>query len=729
MITGRRSYPKWLVRGLIVFAIGMTAFGAVVSREHHAVERERNGADSRYVALEAKELEGSDPSLAMQLALIAYRLSQTTEARSALLDVTAGEMPTRLTGRPGRTRLALGDDGHRVAIAYQGNDKVALYGLHYAQLTPLAVLPGSAGSAEVDSVAISDNGHLLAIGDSGGHVTLWGISSAMHPRRLAVLTAGRGAASGVGFSPAGGALAAADADGTVQRWSLADVHQPALSAPLTTPGSPALSAVSYSPDGKLLAAVGAHGTFVVWPAHAGTSPQMTGGSGSAELTAVAFSPDGRTFATGAQNGAVALWNVGVAGPPRRLSPGSSAGGSVNSLAFSRDGRYLAAGTYGRSATVWSTSDGKLVASLPHPASVTGTAFTDGDRRLITADTAGTTMLWQFPAPSTYTFGSALAGVSYSATSPQLSVMLKSGRTDDWDVVNEWRPAPQGAWYAAPPSDAPAHAYWITPTSTATTTTPTATTPTTGTTTGLGGAPLVFNPDDGNQALRRTEAQTTVLDSALSDSGEFFAAAGADHLVWLWDVTVPARPKLLAKLSGFTAAATAVVFSANSHTLYAGSSDHTVRIWSLSQPTAPKELTSSPLIGPLTAVTRLALSPDNHVLAVATVAGHVWLWSVATPAKARVSATLTAARGRLTVLSFSPSDNVLVAAGSNRRLTFWHYRPFEAVNRICALAGTPITYGEWQRYVPGAAYRPPCLRWRAPASPTSPSTATATTAKP
>lgn len=705
----------------------MTAFGAVVSREHHAVERERNGADSRYVALEAKNLESSDPSLAMQLALIAYRLSQTTEARSALLDVTAGEMPTRLTGRPGRTRLALGDDGHRLAIAYQGSDEVALYGLHYAQLTPLAVLPGSAGSSEVVSVAISHSGQLLAIGDSSGHVTLWGIRSALHPRRLAVLTAGTGAATGLSFSPAGGALAAADADGTVQRWSLADVHQPALAAPLTISGSPALTAVSYSHDGRLLAAVGAHGAFVVWPAHSGTSPQMTGGFGHSELTAVTFSPDEKTFAIGSRDGSVDIWKLGVAGPPTQVSRSSSAGGSINALAFSRDGRYLAAGAYGKAALVWSTSDWKLFASLPHPASVTAAVFTDGGRRLITADTAGTTMLWQFPPPSSYTFGSALAGVSYSATRPQLSVMLKSGRTDDWDVVNEWRPAPQGAWYAAPPSAATGRAYWLTTTSTSSTATSTATTTATNTSTGLDGAPLVFNPHNGDQALRRTRAQTKVLDSALSDNGEFFAAAGADHLVWLWDVTVPARPRLLAKLGGFTAAATAVVFSGNGHTLYAGSSDHTVRIWSLTQPAAPKELVSSPLIGPLTAITRLALSPDDHVLAAATVAGHVWLWSVATPAKARVSASLTAARGRLTALSFSPSDNVLVATGSNRRLTFWHYRPFQAVNRICALAGTPITYGEWQRYVPGAAFHPPCLKWRPPAPPTA--TATTTTSAP
>jgi hypothetical protein len=57
--------------------------------------------------------------------------------------------------------------------------------------------------------------------------------------------------------------------------------------------------------------------------------------------------------------------------------------------------------------------------------------------------------------------------------------------------------------------------------------------------------------------------------------------------------------------------------------------------------------------------------------------------------------------------------VLVAGGNNRRLTFWHYRPYQAVNRICALAGTPITANEWKLYVPETSYNPPCAHWTPP----------------
>jgi WD40 repeat protein len=733
VITGRRSYPKWLVRGLILFAIGMTAFAAVASREHHGAENARNAALSELVAQKSRLLQASDPSLAMQLALVAYRLSQTSDARSTLIDTTAGEMPTRLTGRPGQTRLALGDNGHRVAIAYQGTNTVAIYGLRYAQLTLLATVPGSSRGALVDSVALSDNGHLLAVGDGTGHVTLWSLRAAAHPRQLAVLRAGSGAVPGLGFSPSGGALAAADSDGRVQRWSLASPAQPSLAAPLIAPGATALDAVSYSHDGKTLAAAGAHGLLVIWAAHGAATPLASSTTGTAQLRAVTFSPDGRTLAAGAGDGTVALFAVGASGMPTRLNDSLSTNGAINSLAFSRDGRYLAAATFAKAAPIWSTSDWSQVASLPHPASVTAVAFTDGDRRLITADTAGTSLLWQFPAPSSYMFDSALTGVTYSTTKPQLSVALASGRSNQWDTVDEWRAAPDGAWYAAPESAASPQAYWLHPSSviTMTTTSPTGTV-TSGTTTTASGTTttgtrfVVVNPHAGDQALRRTQAQTTVLSSMLSASGLLFAAAGSDHLVWLWDVSDPASPKLLARLSGFTSAVTSVIFSGNSQTLFAAGADHTVRIWSMGTPSAPKELNVSPLLGPATAITRLALSPDNRTLAAATISGHVWLWGVANPSKASLDVTLVAARDRLTALAFSPSDNTLVAGGTNQRLTFWHYRPYQAVNRICALAGTPITPGEWQLYVPGAAYKPPCAKWTPPAPRTTTSTTTTST---
>lgn len=703
-MTRRRAYPRWLVRALFIFAAAMTVLAAVASREHHSVEGARDRALSRLVAVNARDLAASDPALAMQLALASWGTAHTVEARSTLLDLAAAELPTRLLGRPGQSQLALADDGHRLAIAYQPGDKVQVYALRYAQLTLLATVPAAAPARNVDALALSPSGRLLATGDSGGEVRLWSLTSPAHPRRLAILHAGSGAVHGLGFSPGGGALAAADADGSVQRWSLADSAHPALAPALTAPGRPALEAVGYNPDGASLAAVGRNGTLVVWRAHGSSRPLTALASGGPTLTTVGYSPGARTLAVGARDGSTELWALATDGRPVLRTATLAGAGSVSALAFSRDGRFLAVGASDRTVRIWSMADGHQLTSLPQPGGITGLAFSDGDLRLLSSDTSGTTLLWQFPPPSTHRFSSAVTALSYSTTQPRLTVSTRAGGSDQWDIVDEWRPAPVGSWYAARPSAAPADAYWI---KAATTTTSTPTTPS--------GAPV--NPHAGDRALRRTLAATRVLSSMLSPDGQLFAAAGSDHLVWLWDVSSPRAPKLIAKLSGFKRWVTAVIFSGNSQTLFAAGADHTVRIWDVSTPDKPQQLPDSPLRGPSSAITQLALSPDSRTLAAATAEGHVWLWAVRTPTKAGLSATLTAAPGAITALTFSPDENVLVAA-SHHRLSFWHYRPYQAVNRICALAGTPITSGEWGRYVPGAAYKPPCARWTPPVPPTA-----------
>ena len=418
METRKRTYPRWLVYGLALFALGMTVFASVASREHHSTETARDEAQSRLVALEAGNLRASDPSLAMQLALVAYRLGETTQARSALAEATAGEMPTRLLGPSGPTPIALGDDGHRLAIAYGSSDQLKLYSLRYSRLRWLATVPAGRSSAKVDAVAISRNGRLLASGDSGGLVTLWSLALPAHPKRLATLSLGSGAVYGLSFSPRGAALAAADANGSVQRWSLSSPghlvgspQHPVTEPELVAPGRPALHAVSYSRNGDTIAAVGRDGALVIWHAHAGTTPMATLIAGTRLLTAVTYSPDGRTLASAGEDGLIHLLRLTKGGSPAIAETPLAGAGPVTSLAFSRDGRYLAAGAAagasGDALRIWSTSRWRKIATLPDPAAVTGAAFSDHDRHILSSDAAGTTRIWQFPPPSGY---KALAGV-------------------------------------------------------------------------------------------------------------------------------------------------------------------------------------------------------------------------------------------------------------------------------------------------------------------------------
>ena len=233
---------------------------------------------------------------------------------------------------------------------------------------------------------------------------------------------------------------------------------------------------------------------------------------------------------------------------------------------------------------------------------------------------------------------------------------------------------------------------------------------------LGHDHAAVQPPGGKLALRQTRAATRVIGSALSPNGELLAAAGADRLVWLWSVTDPSQPKLLAKLAGFKRWAYTVVFSSSGQTLFAGSADHTVRIWNLSEPHDPQELKNSPLTGPHSTIEQLALSPDNRTLAALTADGQVWMWAVADPSKADLIGTLTAATGlaaaagQPAAIAFSPTDNTLVAGGNNGQLTFWHYRPYQAVTpNLLAVRHADLPDRVGAVTVPGVPYNPPVRR--------------------
>ncbi|MGH3869232.1 MAG: WD40 repeat domain-containing protein [Pseudonocardiaceae bacterium] len=71
---------------------------------------------SRQVAGQALELRATNPALAAQLSLTAYRLVPTTDARSSLLSIAASPYATRLTSHTSFvTGVAFSPDMHILA--------------------------------------------------------------------------------------------------------------------------------------------------------------------------------------------------------------------------------------------------------------------------------------------------------------------------------------------------------------------------------------------------------------------------------------------------------------------------------------------------------------------------------------------------------------------------------------------------------------------------------------
>lgn len=65
---------------------------------------------------------------------------------------------------------------------------------------------------------------------------------------------------------------------------------------------------------------------------------------------------------------------------------------------------------------------------------------------------------------------------------------------------------------------------------------------------------------------------------------------------------------------------------------------------------------------------------------------------------------------MTALAFQDSGRRLlgvVGGQSGAALQTWHTDPAHAVRRICESAGPGPTREQWERYLPGVEYDPPC----------------------
>ncbi len=738
---------------LLVLAGVLTGYSVQQRAEANS---QRDLAISREVSIKANRIRDSDPDLAMQLSLAAFRIAPTEEARASLLDSSATPPVTRILGFPGVMQtIAVARDGTLMAAA--GADRtIRLWSLAApGRPVPLGA-PLTGHTDTVYSIAFSPDGRILVSGSGDKTLRLWDVADPDRPRPLGPLPTGSptNTVYSVAFSPDGRTLAAGSADNTIRLWDVSNLDNRGQPVPLiaeVTGMRGYVQSVAFSPDGHTLAAGSADKTVRLWDVTKPVQPiplgdPLTGPTKT--VFTVAFSPDGRTLAAGSADRTVWTWNITTPRIPTPLGPPlADATGWVNAVAFSLDGRFLAAGSSDDTVKVWDLTTRRLSTVLRHPGPVTAIVFRT-DHTIATAAADGVARVWAVPGPVIIS-PTDVVNVGFTPDGHSLAVAGSSAANSLglWDISDPVRPLLRGQPVMGPPEHGPfSGSLAVAPD---------------GRIVAVGGSDgtvHLWNTSDPQQPVPLgpplTGPTQTSQSIAFSPDGRIVAAGGNDSTVWLWDISQPSHPRHIVTLTGPGNFVYSVAFSPNGRTLAAGSVDQTVRLWDVTDPQHPAVL-GLPLTGPASYVYSITFSPDGRTLAAGSADKTVWLWNVTEPGHPLHLATLAGPSNYVYSVAFSPDGRTLAAGSSDKTVWLWDTThpgrpqhlatltsPAEAIYSvafnsngmlaagsedhtirlwatdpdrvaasICSTVGDPITSAEWQQYIPGKPYQLPCRRSR------------------
>jgi hypothetical protein len=349
-------------------AIVATNERATAQAQRNRAEAQRNIAQSAVIAGTADALYTSNPLLAEQVSLAAYRLAPTPEAYGSLLNATARSITGQLIGRTA-TFNSVSFNGDGTMLATTSTDAIQLWRVNPTDPTSPGRVSTIRSTKAVNSTPRvwfrPGSGTTLEIAYNQGSFLKSGNHFTLSPSSVTPAT------SGAAFSRDGHMLAVGFSDGSVRMWSVTDArdYKP-FGNSFRPPGAPAISVfgVTFSRDGKILAAISGPVTAVgtlettytvrLWDISDPAAPRLLPPVAlTSTQTTLAFSPVQPVLATGGPDNTVQLWNVANPRHPVRGGPPLSGPTAIiDALAFSADGKTLMTSAVDGTIQLWDVAD-------------------------------------------------------------------------------------------------------------------------------------------------------------------------------------------------------------------------------------------------------------------------------------------------------------------------------------------------------------------------------------
>ena len=692
---------------------------AITSYLYARTQSVQLAAQSRQVAGSAGSLRVKDPNLRAQMALAASALSDTVEGRSALLDVSATDVPTRWLG-VGSATIASSPDG-RVVVRGDGAGALTVWRqdeLASSHGTRIAVDPQGKAIYAV-AVELVDSRYLVALAgsDVAAVVDVTDTPKVLHS------VASTSAVYAAAFSREN-RLVAFGGVAETSVWTVAD----GTAAPLTTVAAPT-HAVAFL--GTTLFTAG-EGTVSAWRLGAGTFTAGAtlvdaGAVASARIQVLAVSPDGRTLAGAYNAPRVALWNLADSSALTPLTVGTD---WINGLAYSSDGTRLAVASSDQHAYVVSVADGSTVRQLADPSKLTSVAWSGSS--IVTGGVDGTLRVWQDKSPVARQSGKAIwqfasdtggrtwfAGASSGRISlwrvdgqtlvgmptPQMpsglasttalaiapdgsrmSVGTRTGALVTWDLTS--------AGAVDPRTDQIMQAGSIRSISFDSTGKVVAAAPTEGSTV------LASRSDDGSWRTVASVSSDTAMLVAFDPERPILTLSLAANEVQIWDTSDPANPSKTSSIH--TDATPSVQITGTGGVLVVGTDVGTVTIWEVSDAGTPKLMQEHK--DALSAIYGLAIAPDASIVAAASADGLLWGWNLKDKS---LMFELDGALNSAYETRFIADGALLAATGESGVVRTWTIDGESVRNDLCSRIGDRLSADERSRYLPGITLASVC----------------------
>ena len=266
--------------------------------------------------------------------------------------------------------------------------KITLVG-HLVKNNPIQIQSGYHLPSQIDSIAFSPNGKLLANGSLTGEIRLWNINSG---RLIRKLTDQYGFIKSLSFSPDGELLASGSDDGSILVWDIeTGRYEPFLAERMR-----GISCLSFSSDGKMLLGGSVNGDIHLFDVETRNTLRTFTGH-IAEISHLMFSPDDSKIASIGWDGSIRLWDIESAKQLKTMSMPISGHfrGYWREIWFADDGDLFAINLdYNHFIHLWNVSAGKYMQSLKGHASHLSCFSISADGQTLASSSAdGTILLW------------------------------------------------------------------------------------------------------------------------------------------------------------------------------------------------------------------------------------------------------------------------------------------------------------------------------------------------